>query len=87
MNSLINGWGSKYNYASAAWGQSPAYQAYANTYGKLTVGQYFSNNPGTVAVAQADGNDIYVDSTWVNSFSGVDVASNIMKQLMQQQGR
>jgi hypothetical protein len=77
-----NGWDNSANYATAIWANSPAFVANANKFMSMTVGQYFAANPGTVAVAQAIGNNIYVDATWVNSLSGVDTAALVMHELI-----
>jgi RHS repeat-associated protein len=57
------------NYASAAWGNTQAYNANLKIYQNLTMSGFFQSNPGTVAVAQALGHTIYIDPTYVNDSS------------------
>jgi hypothetical protein len=55
------------NYASAIWGNS--YNANKARYGNETVAGFFGSHPGTVAVAQALGHSIYIDSRAVGTMS------------------
>ena len=76
---IYDGWGSSVNYASEIYANSPAQNANA---GPLTIGQYFANNPGTVAIAQVPGNAIFIDPTWVNSFNAGQVEALVFHELI-----
>lgn len=77
-----NGTTSSANYASAVWGNSPAYGANKALYGSTTVSKFFQSNPGTVAVAQALGNTIYIDPTYVNSASSITLDGMALHEIV-----
>jgi hypothetical protein len=80
---ILNGWGSQYNYADAAWRYSSAWSSQRfSASGNQTVGDFFSNNPGTVAIAQGPGHDIFVDPTWVNSYSDGQLKGLVLHELL-----
>ena len=80
---INNGLTSNLNYALAAWGNSPgAFIANLNIYGSTTVSQYIGANPGTVAIAQAPGNNIYIDASLVNGLSAQEQTALVLHELL-----
>jgi RHS repeat-associated protein len=57
------------NYAQDVYGNTPLSAAAAAEYGSETMVQYMVYNPATAAVAQLNGNNIYINPAWVNGMS------------------
>jgi hypothetical protein len=79
---ILNGWGNQANYADSIWGTSSAWGGNKATYGAQSVGDFMASHGGTAAVSQAFGHDIYVDPTWVNSFSDNQTAALLLHELV-----
>jgi RHS repeat-associated protein len=80
---ILNAWtdGGQANYASAVYGNSPLAGAAAAQWGTTTVETYVAAYSGTVAVAQLSGNNVYINSGYVNSFSATNQSALLLHEL------
>jgi hypothetical protein len=79
---ILNGFGSTANYAQASFGNTGAYQANRNIYGETTVLQFFGQRPNVAAIAQANGNNIYIASIWINGMSAANQQGLLIHELL-----
>jgi hypothetical protein len=79
---IDNGVTSGANFAVAIYGNSLALNASVALYGNETVAQFFAANPGTVAVSQAPGNNVYINAAWVNGLSILDQEALLLHELI-----
>ncbi len=77
---IINGLTSLTNYANDVYGNSPAAGAAAFAFGPMMMAQYMSLNPNTAAVAQAPGNNIYIDAGWINGMTATQQTAMLLHE-------
>jgi hypothetical protein len=82
---FLNGWtdGSQINYAVAVYGNTPLLNAALNgQYGGVNLDVFFAANKGTVAVSQLSGNNVYLNSGFVNAMNPMDQAAMLLHELL-----
>ena len=79
---FLNGVRNPTNYAQGIYGNSPAFAANQQVYGATTIGKFFQLNPGTAALAQAPGQNVYIDSSWVNGMNPLQQEGLVLHELL-----
>jgi RHS repeat-associated protein len=81
---ILNAWtdGSRIAYATAAFGNTRAHRPNRRAWGTTTVATYVLAHPGTAAIAQALGNNVYINSGYVNAFDATNQSGMLLHELL-----
>jgi len=84
LNAFANPTAFTTTYASAVAGNTDAAGAYSAVYGTTSVASYFALHAGTVAIAQMNGNNVWISSAWVNGMMANDQSAMLLHEFVHQ---